>query len=553
MKLNGVRIGFNGNAETKTQQENTVKSPLTEIKPNQTISSESSNALKSTALAGININTNYKVEEFGVRVSDLFNTRDSKFDILPKPKIGVKRLSIEKQTSGKDENVAVRDDKTGRLILEATKNKGFEFAKIGFTDGKAGPTGVLVLKDPKTNKNYRILMRQGSIIKTKDFTVKMPGTVEMPNGKSSEISFAGSKFGAMLAFKPEKSVEAFQKYSENNLQENIQKGEHADELSPDDFHNVFAVGGFGSRFGAVLDGGDNKPSVQDPSVPGHTLLAYAMDSAVGAGVLDGKDMNLKKDLNISIEDDPEVGNAGGFIQYLDLLEKQNGGPIDKPIIVWPGDGISDIDYSKPLKFFKDTPDAGAMIISIPLNEDQIEPFGIVGVDEKNHVTQFVEKPKTHEDKALAKLGRTADGKYLANIAVYVLKPEVVKQIKDIYKERQEDGKIDMDFGADVLPALKDLCAGGKIKDKDGNPLKMYAIGAKGDWSDVGAIQPFIDTSRTIAQGDKYKNLSPVLKEGYKKNVDAETGVVYMPNTREALNKLLPENSEIKGNILVMDA
>lgn len=534
----------------------------------QMMSAQEAKILRSVVLSNLSFKGyDYSTEDKNsIRIPDLFHTLHSEFTIKADESRGIKYpVEVKKETDlvSQEKKVTVQRIKDGKkeLILEVSKKPDCKNVKIGYIDGKAGSTTTVYMAD--TDKKLYALMIPGSHMKNGDFEAKMPGKYELPSiTKPKEISFAGNTY-AVLAYKPEESIEAVLNYFNSNKPEQITPGKDA-EGNKDKYDNHLLVGGFGTRMGEMLAvGGKNKPSVQLPA-QGYQLLDFAINNAISSGAL-SKD----PDITYFIEDDPVVGTAGGPMEGIreGKMEISNS-----PVIMWPGDGISDIDFSPALKKFEETPDAGIMIVGIPVAAEKIlGKLGLIGFDkENNKIIEFIEKPT---DMSVAKNASLKEDRinplkseYLANIAVYIINPEIMQAIADLEPILHDQKTREYDFGKHVLPALKTLCNGNEKEVKNFlesknipkdimnkvKGLKMYTYVAKGDWCDVGTIPSFMEASREIASGEKYKNLPVNIREGYKENVDLETGVVFMPGTRKEFeDKFSQPGNKAEGNIIVM--
>lgn len=530
----------------------------------EVIGSKGASALKAMVMAKVAFSGNttlinpvyYAAGKSQTEIPDLFAI-DAKVVKVPAREKLHGYLEVEKEfdfEEGKD--IVIVRDNDYKEIAQAKITPGYKGVKISYIDGKAGPgVHIDVPKGPNNlEEDLHLILLPGSKISKKDFEVKMPGKLTIPGKRPKMLSFAGGAndlyyITAYKAGESRNSIDRF--YKEGVYKIASQEGEPLEN----DYNVIITAGGFGDRYGhSTVYNGDNKVSALTPG--GLDLVHYITARATSSGCLENSEnVNIKE----YEEPNPMVGNAGGTIElaekFSEILEN------DKPLVVLPGDGISDFDLNKALKDFESKPDAGAMIIATPIQGDKIiNTFGIMGRDENNVITEFIEKPKTVE--ALVENGANAivddggnkenplDEKYLVNTAIYIFKPEVFEEIKKFYDERREKGKIDLDYGGDVFPMLERACRHGDLKSKDGIPLKMYIHQAEGDWNDVGTTQATIDTSREIAKGDKFKNLPAQVRQSFADNVDLKTGVVGMPGTKDLFSQFLAEDGKAEGNIVV---
>jgi glucose-1-phosphate adenylyltransferase len=131
------------------------------------------------------------------------------------------------------------------------------------------------------------------------------------------------------------------------------------------------------------------------------------------------------------------GTADAVFQNLDLIRRRN----PKYILILSGDHIYKMDYGRMLaQHAQSQADMTVACMDVPL--DEASAFGVVGVDDQQRVTSFVEKPKNpppmpgRPDRALASMG------------IYVFNAEFLYEqlVRDA-----DDPKSSHDFGKDVIP------------------------------------------------------------------------------------------------------
>jgi glucose-1-phosphate adenylyltransferase len=131
------------------------------------------------------------------------------------------------------------------------------------------------------------------------------------------------------------------------------------------------------------------------------------------------------------------GTADAVFQNLDLIRRRN----PKYILILSGDHIYKMDYGRMLaQHAQSQADMTVACMDVPL--DEASAFGVVGVDDQQRVTSFVEKPKDpppmpgRPDRALASMG------------IYVFNAEFLYEqlVRDA-----DDPKSSHDFGKDVIP------------------------------------------------------------------------------------------------------
>jgi glucose-1-phosphate adenylyltransferase len=158
------------------------------------------------------------------------------------------------------------------------------------------------------------------------------------------------------------------------------------------------------------------------------------------------------------------GTADSVRQSLPHIHDPN---IDD-VIVLSGDQLYNLDLQK-LQAFHYENDADVTVACHPVQAEEVHRFGIMGIDARNRIRTFVEKPK---DLSLLKepgLKRKGKAQYLANMGIYFFKKKVLAQM---LTESDKD-----DFGREIIPD-----AIGK--------KKMCAFVFDGYWSDIGTISSY---------------------------------------------------------------
>jgi glucose-1-phosphate adenylyltransferase len=133
------------------------------------------------------------------------------------------------------------------------------------------------------------------------------------------------------------------------------------------------------------------------------------------------------------------GTADAVYQNLYSVIREN----PRYVVVLAGDHVYKMDYQKMLRFHVDMA-AEVTLAAIEVPIDDGRRFGIVGVDEADRVTQFLEKPE-HPPSIPGQPGLA-----LASMGIYVFDSHV------LVRALQEDAaKPDShhDFGKNIIPAL----------------------------------------------------------------------------------------------------
>lgn len=140
-----------------------------------------------------------------------------------------------------------------------------------------------------------------------------------------------------------------------------------------------------------------------------------------------------------LNNDWYLGTANAIYQNLNLLSDKKA----KWVLILGGDHIYKMDY---LKFLQNhlNKDADLSISCIEVPRDGASRFGIVGVDENNKVTSFVEKP----DNPPQIPGRK--GYSFVNMGIYVFNASV---LREVLLEMDSKRIKSHDFGQDIIPYM----------------------------------------------------------------------------------------------------
>ena len=159
-----------------------------------------------------------------------------------------------------------------------------------------------------------------------------------------------------------------------------------------------------------------------------------------------------------------AGTADAIYQNIRFIERY----APEFIVVLSGDHIYKMDYSDMVRFHREN-DADATIAVMPVPIEEASRFGILGTDDANRVTEFVEKPANPPSN-------------LASMGIYVFSWEKVRQ----YLEADAaDAASSHDFGKDVIPAML------------GADERLFAYSFEGYWRDVGTIDSLWEANMDI--------------------------------------------------------
>lgn len=245
---------------------------------------------------------------------------------------------------------------------------------------------------------------------------------------------------------------------------------------------VILAGGEGTRLG-TLTAKRTKPAV--PFAGKYRIIDFTLSNCVNSDIYDvmilvqyrphsliehigaGGPWDLNRDFTGGVRIFTPYKARGASDWYLGTADavQQNflfikrGDP--DLILILSGDHIYSMNYSKMIEFhLARQADLTIATIEVPLNE--ASRFGILGFDENQRVTSFVEKP-------------AAPPSNQANMGVYLFNR---KMLDDALWEDHLISESSHDFGKDILPRM--------IK---GN-YQVFAYPFQGYWVDVGTVSSY---------------------------------------------------------------
>ncbi|MDP3036149.1 MAG: glucose-1-phosphate adenylyltransferase, partial [Rhodocyclaceae bacterium] len=191
------------------------------------------------------------------------------------------------------------------------------------------------------------------------------------------------------------------------------------------------------------------------------------------------------------------GTADAVFQNLDMLRRRN----QKYVLILSGDHIYKMDYGRMLAQHAQTgADLTVACMDVPLEE--ASAFGVMGVDDDNHIVDFLEKPK--EPPCMP--GRP--DRALANMGVYVFNTAFLYEqlIRDA-----DDPRSAHDFGKNIIPHVigRYRCHAHNFADScvctsdSGTPY----------WRDVGTVDAYweanIELTKVSPELNMYDNDWPI--------------------------------------------
>ncbi|MFC1548958.1 glucose-1-phosphate adenylyltransferase [Candidatus Omnitrophota bacterium] len=152
-------------------------------------------------------------------------------------------------------------------------------------------------------------------------------------------------------------------------------------------------------------------------------------------------------------------------------------PAIKYIFVLSGDQLYKMNL-RDMYHYHVEKNAEVTVACNPVPGEKISHFGVMGVDKKDRINKFFEKPKdTSEVKGLAV--KKDDGSYfLGSMGIYLFNKSTLVELLE------EDKKAD--FGKEIIPDA--------IKNKT-----TYAFLFEGYWRDIGTIKSFYDENLSLTE------------------------------------------------------
>jgi glucose-1-phosphate adenylyltransferase len=159
------------------------------------------------------------------------------------------------------------------------------------------------------------------------------------------------------------------------------------------------------------------------------------------------------------------------------------------VAILSGDQLYTMDYRKMLAHHKDHA-ADITIAVTPVIAEEAPGFGILKTDNRQHITEFHEKPRLHElsgkespvTQELERAGRV----YLASMGIYIFESRVLCDLLDEHPD-------DHDFGKEIIPRAI-------------NERRVVAYPFTGYWNDIGTVRSFFETNIMLAQPQPAFNL-----------------------------------------------
>ncbi len=163
-------------------------------------------------------------------------------------------------------------------------------------------------------------------------------------------------------------------------------------------------------------------------------------------------------VNISYSIEKTLWGTAGAIKRVESF-------FDETFVVLMGDGLTNIDLTDMLEYHRKNKSKAT--IAVKFVEDP-SSYGVVVVDDKNHIVSFQEKPKKEEAKS-----------NLVNLGIYIIEPEVLAMVPR---------NTPYDFGKELFPLMVEK----------NEPFFAYSTDSL--WDDIGGIHDFWNVNISAVSG-----------------------------------------------------
>ncbi len=251
------------------------------------------------------------------------------------------------------------------------------------------------------------------------------------------------------------------------------------------------AGGEGSRL-CLLSEKRAKPAV--PFASKYRIIDFALSNAVNSGIFDigvvtqyrpaslnehigsGRAWDLDRSQGgVELlqpylgwkETDWYRGTADAIYQNLHILEKKRL----EEILILSGDHLYKMDYNPMYAFHRSHP-GGVTVAVKDVPWEATDQFGILGVDSRDRVTYFEEKPKQAKSN-------------LASMGIYIFRRSLLEKV---LRDDSHESSSHHDFGRSILPRLVD----------EG---EVYAYPYRHYWEDIGTVDSYYRANMELTRSD----------------------------------------------------
>jgi glucose-1-phosphate adenylyltransferase len=180
-----------------------------------------------------------------------------------------------------------------------------------------------------------------------------------------------------------------------------------------------------------------------------------------------------------------LGTADAVYQNFYSIVREN----PRQVIILAGDHVYKMDYARMLRFHQER-QAAVTLATIEMPLDESHRFGIVQVDEADHVIGFQEKPKNPMPVP------GSPHLALASMGIYIFEADVLMRAL----ESDATGNTTHDFGKDIIPALIAQAPVYSYRFYDENKkVAKY-------WRDIGTLDAYFEANMDLVQVNPEFNL-----------------------------------------------
>ena len=191
------------------------------------------------------------------------------------------------------------------------------------------------------------------------------------------------------------------------------------------------------------------------------------------------------------------GTADAVFQNIDIIESYN----PEYMVVLAGDHIYKMDYELMLQQHVQM-DADVTVGCMEVPASEASEFGVMGVDETDRITAFVEKPKNPPEMP------DRPGHSLASMGIYVFRTAFL--IEQLRRDAATPGS-SRDFGKDIIPYIVEH--GKAVAHRFARSCVRSSFERNVYWRDVGTIDAYweanIDLTDVVPELDLYDNEWPL--------------------------------------------
>ncbi|KAL6536007.1 Glucose-1-phosphate adenylyltransferase small subunit, chloroplastic/amyloplastic [Orobanche hederae] len=193
--------------------------------------------------------------------------------------------------------------------------------------------------------------------------------------------------------------------------------------------------------------------------------------------------------NYRLIDIPVSNCLNSNISKIYVLTQFNSASLSRHLSRAYASNMGGMDYERFIQAHRET-DADITVAALPMDEKRAIAFGLMKIDEEGRITEFAEKPKGEQLKAMKSIlpywvglddKRAKDMPYIASMGIYVVSKDVMLNLL------RNEFPAANDFGSDVIPGATSM------------GLRVQAYLFDGYWEDIGTIEAFYNANLGITK------------------------------------------------------